>query len=210
MSCRVLLVDDHQVFSEGLRALLESGAVEVVGEARDGLEALKAARRLTPDVAIVDIGLPRMNGLDFVRALAREVPSARRIVLTMHSEEDYVLHALRAGAQGYVLKSQAFADVTKAIETVMSGSVYLSPSVARTVVDASLGRDGTPRDPLTSRERGVLQLVAEGRTNKEIAHLLSISIKTVEAHRTAMMRKLDMHETASLVRYAIRRGLIQA
>jgi DNA-binding NarL/FixJ family response regulator len=210
MPLRVLIVDDHEVFREGLKSLLVSRKLEIAGEANNGHDALKLARRLEPDVAIVDIGLPGLNGLETVKGFARDSPRTRAIVLTVHAEDSYVLEALRAGAKGYVLKTQAFADLTHAIETVMKGSVYLSPGISRVLVDASLGRTGPPEDPLSAREHEVLQLVAEGHTNKEIAHRLSISIKTVETHRSAIMRKLDLHDVASLVRYAIRRGMIEA
>lgn len=210
MPVRVLLVDDHAVLREGLRHLLASDRIEIVGEAGSGLEALRLAKRLQPDVAILDVTLPELNGLEITRRLARESPRTRAIVLTMHREEAYVLEALRAGAAGFVLKSQAFADLTLAIDTVVSGTVYLSPAVSRTVVQASVGPRGSERDPLSAREREVLQLVAEGRTNKEVAFELSISVKTVESHRGALMRKLGLHDTSGLVRYAIRRGLIEA
>jgi len=210
MSTRVLIVDDHEVFREGLRSLLESRGIDVAGEFSDGRRALRQARKIRPDVAILDVSLPGLNGLDTLRGLERECPGVRGIMLTMHDEDTYVLEALRAGARGYVLKSQAFVDLTQAIETVMQGSVYMSPGIAGTLVRASLGGGGQEPERLTPREREVLQLVAEGRTNKEIAGLLSISIKTVETHRGAILRKLDLHDTASLVRYAIRRGLIEA
>jgi DNA-binding NarL/FixJ family response regulator len=209
MPLRVLIVDDHEVFREGLKSLLASRKLEVTGEAGNGHDALRLARRLEPDIAIVDVGLPGLNGLETVRGLARESPKTRGIVLTVHAEDAYVIEALRAGARGYVLKTQAFADLTRAIETVRAGSVYLSPGISRVLVDASLGRTGPPPDPLSAREHEVLQLVAEGHANKQIAHRLAISIKTVETHRGAIMRKLDLHDVASLVRYAIRRGVIE-
>lgn len=210
MPTRVLIVDDHELFRDGLKSLLGSRGIDVVGEAPDGRQGLRLARRLEPDVAILDIGLPGLNGLDTLARLGRECPKARGIVLTMHAEDAYVIEALRAGARGYVLKSQAFADLAGAIGTVMEGSVYLSPGISSALVRASVGGAEPAAEPLSPREREVLQLVAEGRTNKEIGHLLSISVKTVETHRGAIMRKLDLHDTASLVRYAIRRGLIEA
>lgn len=210
MPVRVLVVDDHELFREGLKRLLEAEHIEVAGEAEDGLGALRMARRLVPDVVILDLTLPRLNGLEIARRLKSETPASRVVVLTMHDEDAYVLEALRAGAAGYVLKTQAFADLARAIETVMAGSVYLSPGVSRAVVEAWTGGRAPGAGPLSGREREVLQLVAEGCTNKEIAHLLSISIKTVETHRSALMRKLDLHDTAGLVRYAIRRGMIEA
>ncbi len=206
----VLIVEDHGVIRDGLKLLLASERILVVGEASDGRQALRLARRHEPDVAVLDIGLPGLNGIETVRQLARESPKTRGIMLTMHAERAYVLEALRAGAQGYMLKTQAATDLAAAIESVMSGSMYLSPGIARVVAEASLGTDKPRPDPLSPREREVLQLLAEGHTNKEIAHVLSISVKTVETHRGALMRKLDIHDVASLVRYAIRRGVLEA
>ena len=210
MSLRVLIVDDHEVFREGLKSLLVAQGFDVVGEASRGRAALRLARALTPDLAILDIAMPELNGLEAARLMGRDAPKTRCIILTMHGEDAYVLEALRAGVLGFVLKSQAFSDLTQAIHAVSAGSVYLSPGISRAVVDASLGGGVTPPDPLTTREREVLHLVAEGRTTKAIADVLGISAKTVETHRGAIMRKLDIHDTPSLVRYAIRRGLIEA
>jgi len=210
MPLRVLIADDHEVFRQGLRSLLIAESFEVVGEASRGRAALKLARTLAPDLAILDIAMPELNGLETARLIARDAPRTLCIVLTMHAEDAYVLEALRAGVRGFVLKSQAFSDLSQAIRAVAAGSVYLSPGISRAVVDASLGRRAPVLDPLTTREREVLHLVAEGRTTKAIADMLSISAKTVETHRGAIMRKLDIHDTPSLVRYAIRRGLIEA
>lgn len=210
MSLRIVIVDDHDVFREGLRALLEGRRLNVVGEASNGREALKLARTLKPDIVILDGAMPELNGFEAARLIGRDVANARCIILTMHADDAYVLEALRAGVKGYVLKTQAFSDLAQAIDAVSRGSVYLSPGISGALINTSLGQDAKIPDPLTAREREVLHLVAEGRTNKEIAHLLAISIKTVETHRSAIMRKLDIHETASLVRYAIRRGLIEA
>jgi DNA-binding NarL/FixJ family response regulator len=210
MPLRVLIADDHEVFREGLKSLLVSKGFEVVGETSRGRAALRLARELEPDLAILDIAMPELNGLEAARLMGRDAPHTRCIVLTMHAEDAYVLEAMRAGVRGFVLKSQAFSDLTQAIRAVAAGSVYLSPGISRAVVDASLGKSAAPTDPLTSREREVLHLVAEGRTTKAIADTLGISAKTVETHRGAIMRKLDIHDTPSLVRYAIRRGLIQA
>jgi two-component system, NarL family, response regulator NreC len=210
MSLRVLIVDDHEVFREGLKSLLVAQGFDVVGEASRGRAALRLARALTPDLAILDIAMPELNGLEAARIMGRDVPKTRCIILTMHGEDAYVLEALRAGVLGFVLKSQAFSDLTQAIQAVTAGSVYLSPGISRAVVDASLGGGVARPDPLTTREREVLHLVAEGRTTKAIADVLGISAKTVETHRGAIMRKLDIHDTPSLVRYAIRRGLIEA
>jgi len=206
---RILLADDHLVVREGLRSLLEAAGFKVVGEARDGREALKLARMLEPEVTVMDIGMPGLNGVDACRELLREVPEMRIIVLTVHGEDAYVIEALRSGARGYVLKTQAGSDLVRAIGEVTQGRIYLSPSVSSAVVQAFLAGSTTPADPLTPREREVLQLVAEGRSTKEVAGILGVSVKTAETHRTRLMTKLDIHHTAGLVHYAIRRGLIR-
>src|SRR5213594_2428314 len=209
MSLRILLADDHQVVRQGLRALLEREHFHVVGEASDGHDAIKQARTLRPDVAVLDVGMPQLNGLDAAREIVRSVPGIRTILLTVHTEDSYVMTALRAGIKAYVLKNQAAADLVQAIREVSSGKTYLSPGISRAVVEACLSKTELPEDPLTIREREVLQLVAEGKTTKEIAQVLGISAKTADSHRTRVMRKLDIHETAGLVRHAIRQGLIQ-
>ena len=209
MRPRILLADDHVVVREGLRALLEAADFQVVGEARDGLEILKLARTHKPDVTVLDIGMPGLNGVDASRELLREAPDMRVIILTMHAEEAYVVEALRAGARGYVLKTQAGSDLVRSIREVMQGAIYLSPGVSSAVVEAFLAGNSAPRDPLTPREREVLQLIAEGRSTKEVAGVLGLSVKTAETHRTRLMSKLDIHHTAGLVHYAIRRGLIR-
>jgi len=206
---RILLADDHLVVREGLRSLLEAAGFKVVGEARDGREALKLARMLEPEVTVMDIGMPSLNGVDACRELLREVPEMRIIVLTVHGEDAYVIEALRSGARGYVLKTQAGSDLVRAIGEVTQGRIYLSPSVSSAVVQAFLAGSTSPADPLTPREREVLQLVAEGRSTKEVAGILGVSVKTAETHRTRLMTKLDIHHTAGLVHYAIRRGLIR-
>jgi DNA-binding NarL/FixJ family response regulator len=204
-----LLADDHLVVREGLRSLLEAAGFKVVGEARDGREALKLARMLEPEVTVMDIGMPGLNGVDACRELLREVPEMRIIVLTVHGEDAYVIEALRSGARGYVLKTQAGSDLVRAIGEVTQGRIYLSPSVSSAVVQAFLAGSTSPADPLTPREREVLQLVAEGRSTKEVAGILGVSVKTAETHRTRLMTKLDIHHTAGLVHYAIRRGLVR-
>ncbi len=209
MSLRVLLADDHRIFRQGVRALLEREGFHVVGEAADGHEAIQMAGNLTPDVAVVDLGMPLLNGLDAAREITRVSPRTRTILLTMHAEDPYVARALHAGIRGYVLKSQAAEDLVQAIREVARGAVYLSPGISETVVEAYLAKRDLPPDPLTPREHQVLQLVAEGKTTKEVAALLGVSVKTAESHRMRIMTKLDIHETAGLVRYAIRQGLVR-
>jgi DNA-binding NarL/FixJ family response regulator len=209
MGVRVLLADDHPVFRQGLRALLEREKFEVVGEASDGLEAIAAAERLQPQVVVIDLAMPSLNGVDAVREIVKRVPRAKAVLLTMHTEEYHVLEALRAGAKACVSKSQAAEHLLQAIKDVCAGGVYLSPHVSGAVVQAYLAKTELPYDPLTPRERQVLQLIAEGKTTKEAAAVLDVSVKTAETHRTNLMDKLDIHSTAGLVRYAIRRGLLQ-
>jgi two-component system, NarL family, response regulator NreC len=206
MPIKILLADDHVMVRQGLQALLEQAGMAVVG-ASDGQEALQIAHTQQPDVAVLDIGMPHLNGLETARRLREALPQTKIILLTMHTEAPYVLEAMQAGAVGYVLKTQATRDLVQAIRDVLEGEVYLSSRVSRTVVTAYLNRSDLPSDPLTSREREILQLIAEGETTKEIAWRLGLSTKTVESHRIKLMRKLDIHETATLVRYAIRRGL---
>lgn len=210
MSVSVLLADDHQIVRQGVRVLLEHEGFEVVSETSDGREAVEAAARLRPSVAVVDFVMPLLNGLDAAVQIQRQSPSTRAILLTMYTEDQYVLEAFRGGVRGYVIKTQAAADLVQAIREVQRNALYVSPGISRTLVDAFLAKTELPADPLTPREREVLQLVAEGRTTKEIAVVLGLSVKTAETHRTRIMRKLEIHDTASLVRYAIRRGLVQA
>ncbi len=209
MPIQVLLADDHQIMRQGLKSLLEREGFRVVAEAADGREALRLAETSHPDVVILDLAMPGLNGVDAAREIARSSPKTKAILLTMHKEDAYVLQALSAGVSGYVLKTQASADLVQAIREVTRGSIYLSPGVSRAVVDAYRAKTELPPDPLSPREREVLQLVAEGKTTKEVAAILGVSVKTAESHRTRIMEKLDIHETAGLVRYAIRRGVIQ-
>jgi DNA-binding NarL/FixJ family response regulator len=210
MPIRLVLVDDHALVRQGLRALLEREGFQVAGEASDGQEALRLVPTVHPDLYILDISMPLMNGLDTARELQKP-PSqkTKTILLTRHDEAQYVSEALRAGVKGYVLKSQVAIDLIQAIYQVCRGGIYLSPNISRAVVEAYLSKTEISREPLTSRERQVLQLVGEGKSSKEVARLLGISAKTAESHRARLMRKLDVHETASLVRYAIRSGLIE-
>jgi two-component system response regulator NreC len=209
MPIRVLLVDDHALIRQGIKVLLEKQGFQVICEASDGQEALRFVQHTQPDVAIIDISMPILNGVDTARELKKTAPKTKVILLTQHDEDQYVTESLRAGVRGYVLKSQAGSDLVHAIQEVCRGSVYLSPKISRAVVDAYLSKALVAADPLSGRERQVLQLVGEGKTTKDIAVCMGISVKTAESHRAHLMKKLDIHETASLVRYAIRNGLIQ-
>ncbi len=209
MATRVLLADDHPVVRQGFRALLEHQGLDVVGEAADGQDAVELAQQLHPDVAVLDIAMPRMNGLDAGREIARTCPDTRVVVLTVVTDSPSVVEALRHGVRGFVTKTQAVEDLHRAILEVARGGIYVSPDASRGVLEAlRAGTDG--HTPLTPRERQVLQLVAEGKATKQIAALAGISVKTVEFHRARLMNKLDIHDTAGLVRYAIRHGMITA
>lgn len=206
---RVLLADDHALFREGLRLILERAGHEVAGEAADGHEACKLARTLNPDIAVLDLSMPLLNGIDVARELRRLAPGTKAILLTMYPDRAYVLRALKAGAKGYVLKTQVSEDLVRAIREVTLGEVYLSAGVAASVVEAYLDTGGTDPDPLTPRERQVLQLVAEGNSTKKAAKLLSISLKTAESHRYRIMKKLNIHDVVGLVRHAVQLGLVR-
>jgi two-component system response regulator NreC len=210
MPPRILLADDHVIVRQGFRALLEREGLEVVAEAANGHEAVRLAGELLPDVAVLDFAMPLLNGLDAAKEIRRRSPRTRTILLTVHSEDHYVLEALQAGVHGYVVKTQAAADLVQAIREIRGNAIYLSPTISRAVVEAYFDKATPPGDVLSSRERQVLQLVAEGNTTKEIAGILGVSIKTADSHRARIMRKLDIHDTAGLVRFAIRRGLIHA
>jgi DNA-binding NarL/FixJ family response regulator len=209
LSFRVLLADDHILLRQGVRALIEGYGLNVVGEAGDGREAIRLAEETQPDFAVLDVMMPLLNGLDVVREIKRVSPRTKSLLLTMHTDDIFVLEALRAGVKGYLLKTQPVADVVRAIRDVSNGSFYLSPGISQTVIHAYLAKTDLPPDPLTTREREVLQLVAQGMTTKKVAGLLGVSVKTAESHRHRIMDKLDLHDTASLVRYSIRRRLIE-
>ena len=209
MPIRIVLADDHVLVRQGLKSLLEREGFQVVGEASDGQEALRQVESLQPDIAVMDISMPTLNGLNAAREVGRSSPKTKTILLTQHEEDVYVSGALEAGVRGYVLKNQVASDLLHAVQRVSSGQVYLSPGVSQAVVSAYQSRPGKSADPLTLRERQVLQLIAEGKSTKDVASLLGISVKTAESHRTRLMHKLDIHETASLVRYAVRRGIVQ-
>jgi DNA-binding NarL/FixJ family response regulator len=210
MSIRVVIADDHQIVRQGFRALLEKEGFDVVGEAEDGNEAVQLVKRYNPDLALLDIAMPNLNGIDAAREILRVSPETRTVLLTMFAEDHRLLEALRAGVSGYLLKTRAVEDLVRAIRDVVRGGVYLSRGLSRDVVDAYLARKPLGKIELSPRERQVLQLVAEGKTTKEVAGLLGVSVKTAESHRGRIMAKLDIHETAGLVRYAIREGIIQA
>ena len=210
MPLRVLLVDDHALVRQGLRSLLEREGFSIVGEASDGLEAFDLCNTLTPDIVVMDISMPAQNGLNAAREIQKACPKSKVILLTQHSEEMYIADALEAGVAGYVLKSQASSDLLHAMRQVSGGQVYISPGISGAVLSAYRSRIDKKNDILTLRERQVLQLIAEGKSTRDVAALLFISVKTAETHRSRLMQKLDIHETAGLVRYAIRRGLVQA
>ena len=211
---RVLLVDDHTLFRAGMRSLLQMiDDFEIVAEAADGREALRRVETQRPDVVLLDILMPGLNGLDTVARIARNCPQARVIMLSMNADEDSVLKALRAGAVGYLVKTADPAELELAIRAVARGEKYLSSAISQHVVGVCLRRldhEHTSLERLTPRQREVLQLVAEGHTTKEIAHQLQIGVKTAEAYRGELMKTLNIHDTASLTRYAIRTGLISA
>jgi DNA-binding NarL/FixJ family response regulator len=212
MPTRILLVDDHEIFLEGLRGLLDKQRdMEVVGEARDGRAAVAAAREVVPDVVVMDITMPGLNGIEATRMIVAELPATRVVALSMHSTRRFMAEVLKAGASGYLLKESAVAELLLAIRTVTAGRAYLSPRITDAVVDDYVRHVPSERSvafsSLTPREREVLQLVAEGKSTKEIAALLHVSIKTVEAHRAQVMDKLRIHSVAGLTKFAVNEGL---
>jgi RNA polymerase sigma factor (sigma-70 family) len=217
---QVLIADDHNLVRAGLRLLLENLAgVQVVAEAADGRETLQKIKAHQPDVVLMDIAMPGLNGLEVTARVSKEFPMVRVIILSMHANEEYVLRALRAGAAGYLLKDAAPAELEIAIKSAARGEIYLTPAISKPVIEGYVQRTSAqveaggeevlfPFDRLTPRQREVLQLVAEGHSTKEIAQLLNVSVKTVETHRTQIMERLNIHDVAGLVRYAIRTGLV--
>jgi DNA-binding NarL/FixJ family response regulator len=205
----LLLADDHVIVRQGFRSILERAGFHVVAVATDGREALRLAEVHRPDVAILDVAMPHLNGLDAAEEILQATSRTAVIVLTMHVEEHQIVAAIRIGVRGYVVKTQPAEDLIQAIRIVAAGGTYFGPRVSRAVVDAYVSGGMARPEPLTSRERAVLQLVAEGRTSKEIAETLTLSSKTVETYRSRLMEKLEIHEIAGLVRYAIRQGMIQ-
>jgi DNA-binding NarL/FixJ family response regulator len=212
---RILLADDHTLVRQGLRKVLEERPEwEVVAEAGDGREAVRLAEQLKPDVAIIDVAMPLLNGIETTRQIARRVPGVRILVLSMYSDEAYVTQILKAGATGYLLKDSADADLFQAVTAVAQGKSFFSPAVARLMLEDYVRQRGdgvlTDRyEALSEREREIFQLVAEGKANKEIAALLCISPSTVETHRARIMEKLDVHSAAEIVLYAVRRGVVR-
>lgn len=216
---RILIADDHEVARRGIRALLESHAGwEVCAEARDGRDAVELAINTKPNVVLLDIGMPNLNGLEAARQISAALPDAGILILTMHDTDNMVREVLRAGARGFLLKSDAGRDLVAAVEAVQLQRTFFTPRVSQMVLDGFLDRDGKQSqaapddfagDPLTSREREVIQLLAEGRTSKEVAVTLNLSVKTAETHRTNLMRKLGLHSVADLTRYAVRNGIVQ-
>jgi len=210
---RILLADDHKILREGIRSLLEEHQdIAVVGEAEDGRQAVSLAVELKPDIVLMDIGMPLLNGLEATRQIRRDCPEVKVLILTVHDNEEYIRQVLAAGAMGYVLKYAAASELFSAIRCVSAGEAVLSPAITNLVIEdylrwAEFQQDDM--DALTPREREILQLVAEGYTNQEIADILRISIKTVKAHRSNMMQKLDLHNRGELIKYAIQKKLIE-
>jgi two-component system response regulator NreC len=211
---RVVLADDHRMMREGIRALLERQKdIEVVGEAADGREAVRLATQLSPDLVVMDVSMPLLNGIEATRQIRRDCPKVSILILTVHESEEYVAQLLAAGADGYIIKRAAGDELISAIRAVNQGEAFLHPSVARVVIEDYVRRlkegEGLGvQDVLTDREREVLQLIAEGYTNREIADLLHVSIKTVQNHRSKIMNKLDLHDRGELIKYAIQQGII--
>jgi len=206
---RIVLADDHSVVRQGFRRILEAQTdMEIVGEASNGREALEAVAKLTPDVVVMDVAMPELNGIEATRRMKEATPHSRVLALSMHKDSVYVREILRAGAKGYLLKDAVDEDLIAAVRAVSRGEGYLSPGVADAVLTDYRQHVTDPIDLLTSREREVLQLIAEGKTNKDIATLLSLSVYTVDAHRGRIMEKLNLHSTGELVRFAIRKGLV--
>jgi len=209
---RILLADDHQLVRAGFRALLKQlPAVEVVAEAGDGREALHLFKKYRPDVVLIDIAMPKLNGLEAIARITRDFPNAMVIVVSMYAKQEYVVQAIQAGARGYLIKEDAVSELKVAIKTVTDGELYFSPHISKHLTQGDLEKISVRYDPLarlTSRQREILQLIAEGNNTKEIASLLNVSVKTVEAHRTQLMQRLGINDIPSLVRQAMRSGLV--
>jgi two-component system response regulator NreC len=213
---KVVIADDHTIVRQGMKKLLEGyPEVEVVGEATDGKEAIDVVQRLMPDVVIMDISMPDMNGLEATRQIRKLLPQMKILILTMHAEKEYIFKILQSGASGYLLKGSPVEELVNALQAVSRGESYLSPPVSKSIIedyvsDVPRGQTGRGRSQgLTTREREILQLIAEGHTSKAIAGILSLSTKTVETHRAHIMQKLDIHNTAGLIMYAIQKGWVE-
>jgi len=210
---RIILADDHRIVREGIRSLLEkSEDLEVIAEAENGREAVQLAKELNPDVILMDIAMPQLNGLEATLQIKRDCPEIKVLALTIHEDEEYIRQMLASGAMGYITKYAATDELVQAVQTVHKGEMVLSPAITRLVVEdylrwADVQQDNP--DKLTPREREVLQLIAEGHKNKEISDILKISIKTVKAHRNNLMQKLDLHSQGDLIRYAIQKKIIE-
>jgi DNA-binding NarL/FixJ family response regulator len=206
---RVLLADDHTILRKGVRMLIEAQAdMEVVGEAKTGREAIEEARRLRPDIVVMDVSMPDLNGIEGTRQICNELAHTKVLALSMHKDSVYVREILRAGARGYLVKDSDDDDLLRAIRSVQRGEAFLSPAISDAVLTDYRKHVSNPVDLLTSREREILNLIADGKTNKEIATALNLSVYTVESHRGSVMEKLNLHNTGDIVRFAIRNGLI--
>ena len=211
----ILLVDDHSILRAGLRSILNTKSdLNVIAEADNGLDAIKAALSLKPDLLLTDLSMPKKNGTEAISEIKKRLPETKCLVLTMHTAEEHIRMALNAGADGYILKDDSHDELLNAIKTVLSGKTYLSPSICGNIVSGYLNSSGTDKpvtslDSLTRREKEVIKLIAEGSRNKDIAEDLSISIKTVEKHRSNLMKKLDLHSISGLTNYAIKNGLVE-
>ena len=212
--CHVVIAEDYTILREGLRALLSSDPIfEIVGEAADGREAIQCVERLKPELVLMDLSMPRMNGMDAIREIKKRSLATKILVLTVHKTEEYILATLKAGADGYILKDSTQAELMMAIKSVLSGKHFISPGISEKVIEGYLDgrkilKTRTSWDTLTHREREILKLIAEGYKNKKIADLLCISVKTVEKHRANLMQKLDLHSTSALTTLALEKGLI--
>jgi DNA-binding NarL/FixJ family response regulator len=213
---KVILADDHTIVRKGLRSLLDGERdMDVIGEAGDGREAIELVAQLKPHIIVMDIGMPVLNGLEATRRIIKKHPETKVLILTMHTNEEYVFEILSAGASGYIVKKAAPTELVSAIRAIRQGESFLSPSISKKVIDEYVQRAGeeTREDAfelLTNRERDVLQLIAEGNSTRAISEKLYVSVKTVEAHRSNLQKKLDLHGTADLTRYAIRKGIVDA
>ena len=211
---RIVIAEDHTILREGLRSLLSSNAnFEVVGEAGDGREAIRQAKKLKPDLILSDLSMPRMNGMEAIKEIKRESPATKILVLTVHRAEEYILATFRAGADGYLLKDSTHSELLMAVKKVLSGTRYISPEISEKVIEGYIEgkkslKSRTSWETLTQREREILKLIAEGYRNKEIAEDLCISVKTVEKHRANLMEKLDLHSIQALTTFAIEKGLV--